>query len=53
MEGGTVFHFVTDGINAALARATEAAKGQDVQIGGGVETMAPGLAEVLPSGFCL
>jgi dihydrofolate reductase len=39
MEGGTVFHFVTDGINAALARATEAAKGQDVQIGGGVETI--------------
>ncbi|MFZ0039476.1 MAG: dihydrofolate reductase family protein [Candidatus Acidiferrales bacterium] len=39
MDGGTVFHFVSDGINAALARATEAAKGQDVQIGGGVETI--------------
>jgi dihydrofolate reductase len=39
MEGGTVFHFVTEGIHAALARATEAAKGQDVQIGGGVETI--------------
>ena len=39
MEGGTVFHFVSDGIHAALARATEAAKGQDVQIGGGVETI--------------
>jgi len=39
MEGGTVFHFVTEGINAALARATEAAKGQDVQIAGGVETI--------------
>ena len=25
MEGGTVFHFVTDGIEAALARAKEAA----------------------------
>ncbi|MGD0425949.1 MAG: dihydrofolate reductase family protein [Candidatus Acidiferrales bacterium] len=39
MEGGTVFHFVTDGIQAALQRATEAAQGQDVQIGGGVETI--------------
>ena len=39
MEGGTVFHFVTEGINAALARATEAAKGKDVQIAGGVETI--------------
>ena len=39
MEGGTVFHFVTDGINAALARASEAAKGQDVRLGGGVATI--------------
>jgi dihydrofolate reductase len=39
MEGGTVFHFVADGIHAALARATEAAKGQDVQIAGGAETI--------------
>jgi hypothetical protein len=39
IPGGTVFHFVVDGINAALTRATEAAKGQDVQIGGGVETI--------------
>jgi dihydrofolate reductase len=39
LEGGTVFHFVTDGIQAALQRATEAAQGQDVQIGGGVETI--------------
>jgi dihydrofolate reductase len=39
MDGGTVFHFVADGINAALTSATEAAKGQDVQIGGGVETV--------------
>jgi dihydrofolate reductase len=36
MEGGTVFHFVTDGIEAALARATEAAGGLDVRLGGGV-----------------
>lgn len=36
MEGGTVFHFVTDGIEAALARAKEAAGARDVRIGGGV-----------------
>jgi dihydrofolate reductase len=36
MEGGTTFHFVTDGIEAALARAREAAAGRDVRIGGGV-----------------
>jgi dihydrofolate reductase len=39
MDGGTTFHFVTDGIHAALARAREAAKGQDVRIGGGVATI--------------
>ena len=39
MEGGTSFHFVTDGIEAALARAREAAGGQDVRIGGGVATV--------------
>jgi dihydrofolate reductase len=36
MDGGTVFHFVADGINAALTRATEAANGQDIRLGGGV-----------------
>ncbi len=39
MEGGTVFHFVTDGIRRALERATAAAAGKDVQIGGGVATI--------------
>lgn len=39
MEGGTVFHFVTDGIEEALRRATEAAGGKDVEIGGGVSTV--------------
>ena len=39
MEGGTVFHFVTDGIEAALARAREAAQGRDVRLGGGVATV--------------
>jgi len=39
MEGGTTFHFVTDGIHSALARAKEAARGKDVRIGGGVATI--------------
>ena len=39
MEGGTVFHFVTDGIYAALEHATEAADGKDIRIGGGVSTI--------------
>jgi len=39
MEGGTTFHFVTDGIAAALARAKQAANGGDVRIGGGVATI--------------
>ena len=39
MDGGTTFHFVTGGIHTALARAREAAKGQDVRLGGGVATI--------------
>jgi dihydrofolate reductase len=39
MDGGTIFHFVTDGIDSALNRATEAANGQDVRLGGGVATI--------------
>lgn len=39
MEGGTTFHFVTDGIHAALQRAREAARGKDVRLGGGVATV--------------
>jgi len=39
MEGGTVFHFVTGGIRDAMDRATAAAEGKDVQIGGGVSTI--------------
>lgn len=39
MEGGTIFHFVTDGIHAALERAREAAAGKDIRIGGGVATV--------------
>lgn len=36
MEGGTVFHFVTEGIQAALERARAAAGTQDIRLGGGV-----------------
>jgi dihydrofolate reductase len=39
MEGGTVFHFVTDGIEAALERARSAAGDKNVKIGGGVSTV--------------
>ena len=39
MEGGTTFHFVTDGIHAALQRAKEAAGTRDVRIGGGPATI--------------
>jgi dihydrofolate reductase len=35
MKGGTTFHFVTEGIHAALKRAKEAAGSKDIRIGGG------------------
>jgi len=39
MKGGTTFHFVTDGIRPALEKARTAAKGKDVRLGGGTETV--------------
>jgi len=39
MDGGTTFHFVTDGIHAALKRAKQTAAGKDVRIGGGPATI--------------
>lgn len=39
MKGGTVFHFVTDGPEAALERARRAAGDRDVRIGGGAATI--------------
>ena len=39
MQGGTTFHFVTDGIETALERAFEAAGGRDVSLGGGAQTV--------------
>jgi dihydrofolate reductase len=39
MDGGTTFHFVTDGIHPALQRAREAAGELDVRLGGGPATI--------------
>jgi dihydrofolate reductase len=39
MEGGTIYHFATDGIEAALERAVQAANGKDVLVGGGAATI--------------
>ena len=39
MKGGTVFHFVTDGVESALRQAKAAAGDKDVRLGGGVSTI--------------
>jgi dihydrofolate reductase len=39
MAGGTVFHFVTDGIESALRQARAATGGRDVRVGGGASTV--------------
>jgi dihydrofolate reductase len=39
MKGGTTFHFITDGIHAALQQATSAANGKDIRLGGGVSVI--------------
>lgn len=39
MEGGTTFHFVTDGIESALRQALDKANGKNIRIGGGVSTI--------------
>jgi dihydrofolate reductase len=44
MEGGTTFHFITTGIEAALGKAKTAAGGRDIKIGGGVSTVKQYLA---------
>ena len=43
MRGGTTFHFVTDGFDAALRRARDAAGVLDVRIGGGTSTVRQAL----------
>jgi dihydrofolate reductase len=47
MQGGTTFHFVTDGIHAALERARVSAGGLDVRVGGGPSTVRQYLRERL------
>jgi dihydrofolate reductase len=44
MEGGTTFHFVTDGIESALEQARAAAGDKDVSIGGGANVVQQYLA---------
>ncbi len=39
MEGGTTFHFVTDGLESALQQAQGVAKAKDIRIGGGIATI--------------
>jgi len=39
MQGGTTFHFITNGIHAALEAAQQAAGNRDVRIGGGAATV--------------
>jgi dihydrofolate reductase len=39
MEGGTTFHFVSDGIESALAQAKDAARGRDVWLAGGASVV--------------
>jgi dihydrofolate reductase len=51
MQGGTTFHFVTDGIESALDQARKAAGERDISIGGGAQAiqqyLAAGLLEEL------
>jgi dihydrofolate reductase len=39
MEGGTTFHFVTDGIHAAWEKARTAAGSRDINLGGGANVV--------------
>jgi dihydrofolate reductase len=44
MDGGTTFHFVTEGIESALERAKESAGGKDVRLWGGAQAIQQYLA---------
>ena len=52
MEDGTTFHFVTEGIHAALKQASEAAGSQDVAIGGGVSSPFSSISKLGSSMNC-
>jgi dihydrofolate reductase len=49
LQGGTTFHFVTDGIEAAYAQAVSAASGRSISIAGGAscarQAIAAGLVD--------
>lgn len=47
MEGGTIFHFVTDGIESALKQAQKAAGGKDIRLNGGVSVIRQYLSKGL------
>lgn len=47
MKGGTTFYFVTEGIEATMEKAKQAANGKDIRIGGGAST----IRQVLQAGF--
>jgi len=51
MKGGTIFHFVTDGIESALGQAKDAAREQDIWLAGGAslvnQYLAAGLVDEL------
>jgi len=44
MQGGTTFHFVSDGVESALAQARDAAEGRDVWLAGGASAVNQYLA---------
>ena len=44
LEGGTTFHFVTNGIEAAYAQAAEAAGGRSISIAGGASCARQAIA---------
>lgn len=43
MDGGTTFYFVTEGIDSAIERATDAAAGKDVRVAGGASAIQQAL----------
>jgi dihydrofolate reductase len=52
-DGGTTFHFVTDGIDAALERAKSAAGERDVSLAGGADVAQQYLRAGLVDEFCV
>ncbi|HLB21830.1 MAG TPA: dihydrofolate reductase family protein [Solirubrobacteraceae bacterium] len=52
-KGATTFHFVTDGVESALAQARQAAAGRDLSLGGGASVAQQFLAAGLVDEFCL